>query len=141
MMFLLKMAFWLALILAFLPTFAGTNTSAGSNGVKIDPAEAVSAAADTVGDMKQFCSRQPGACSVGAQAATVFGQKAQAGIKIIYDYLSEQRKASSTTGQGVTSATARSATVRGTDTLTPDDLAPAWRAPASRKDISGKNST
>ena len=55
----------------------------------IETAEAVSAASAAVSDMRQFCARQPEACSVGSQAAVAFGYKAQAGAKMLYDFLTE----------------------------------------------------
>ena len=44
----------------------------------------------TVGDMRQFCERQPDVCVVGSQAAVTIGQRAQAGAKMLYEFLNEQ---------------------------------------------------
>ena len=41
-------------------------------------------------DMQQFCERQPVACEVGSQTAVTLGQRAQAGAKILYEFLHER---------------------------------------------------
>src|SRR4051794_23069564 len=83
MFFLLRAAFWLSIVILLLPT--GSQPSAP----KIDTSDAVSAASAAVSDMRQFCARQRDACTVGSQAAVAFGYKAQAGAKMIYDFLTE----------------------------------------------------
>src|ERR1700722_20057917 len=78
MMFLLRMAFWLSVVVLLVPTGKVQPTGAASS---VSAAEAVSAAGAAVADMRHFCERQAEACTVGAQAAVTFGQKAQAGAK------------------------------------------------------------
>jgi hypothetical protein len=86
MFFLLRMAFWLGVVLVLLPTGAAPRSpSAG----EVNTSEAISAASATVGDMRGFCTRQPDACTVGSQVATTIGYKAQAGAKMLYDVLTE----------------------------------------------------
>src|SRR4051812_22949977 len=75
MFFLLRVAFWLTIVLALLPS-DGAQQSAQA---KVGPTDAVVAAGAAVSDMSNFCDRQPGACVVGAQAAVAIGQRAQAG--------------------------------------------------------------
>jgi hypothetical protein len=133
MIFLLKAAFWLGLVLVLLPS-GGTKSA-----TQVSAAEAVSAASAAVSDMSQFCSRQPAACDVGGQAAVAIGQRAQAGAKMIFDFLSERSGAlsernstvdSGTTGSiASTSKTVPVATPPSQDTLRPADVAPAWRGP------------
>ena len=53
---------------------------------QIGASEAVSAATAAVSDMSQFCKRQPAACEVGGQAATVIGQRAQEGARKLYQH-------------------------------------------------------
>ena len=111
----------------------------------INPVEAVSAAGAAVSDMSGFCARQPDACVVGAQAASAFGQRAQAGAKMVYDFLSEKMVPAETgsvtpeTGS-VTPAKAptRAELKRPQQTLKPADLEPAWRGPAPRKEAQSK---
>lgn len=85
MFFLLRIAFWLTLVLVLIA--GGTRMS--SNTPAIEPGEAMTAAVATASDVSGFCERQPGACEVGGKAAIAFGQRAQAGAKVLFDYLSE----------------------------------------------------
>src|ERR1700759_5522590 len=86
MFFLLRMAFWLGLVLILLPS-GTTPNPAQTNEVKTS--EAISAASATVQDMRGFCTRQPDACAVGSQLMVALGYKAQAGAKVLYDFLTE----------------------------------------------------
>ena len=78
MFFLLRMAFWLGLVLVLLPR---EKTPESDKLPQVGASEAVSAATAAVSDMGQFCKRQPAACEVGGQAATVLGQRAQDGAR------------------------------------------------------------
>jgi uncharacterized protein DUF5330 len=75
MRFLLRMAFWLTVILALLPSDGSQPTPT----INVSALEAMLAAKATVTDMGSFCGRQPDACSVGSQAAAAIGHRAQAG--------------------------------------------------------------
>jgi hypothetical protein len=135
MFFLLRMTFWLGLVLILLPTGSSQPQPASAVGAT----DAISAASATVGDFRQFCTRQPDACTVGSQVATTLGYKAQAGAKMLYEFLTEQmapKETGSVAGNGNTRAGKPAMQpVRALQgTLTPADLAPAWRAPAPRKD-------
>src|SRR5271170_465611 len=81
MFFLLRMAFWLGLVLVLLPIGAAQRNSSTS---EVSASEAISAASATVGDLRGFCARQPDACVVGSEVATAIGQRAQAGAKMLY---------------------------------------------------------
>ncbi len=96
MFFLLRMAFWLGLVLILLPS--GSSQQAPRQ-AQVGASDAISAASATVGDLRQFCTRQPDACTVGSHVATQLGYKAQAGAKMLYDFLTE-RLASKETGTG-----------------------------------------
>jgi len=139
MFFLLRMAFWLGVVLVLLPTFVGSESSTPASAPsQMSNSGAVSAASATVADLAHFCERQPGACVVGAQVAGVVGEKAQAGAKILYDYLSDRSnpKTGSVTGasQPAKPALARKTTDASRDTLAPTDRTPAWRNPSPHKD-------
>src|SRR5271154_5265863 len=86
MFFLLRMAFWLGLVLVLLPIGAAQRSPSGG---EVSATEAISAASATVGDLRGFCERQPEACTVGSQVATAIGYRAQAGAKMLYEALSE----------------------------------------------------
>lgn len=125
MFFLLRMAFWLGLVLVLLPT---DKTPESENLPQISTGEAVSAASAAVSDMSQFCVRQPAACEVGGQAATVIGHRAQAGARKVYQMITD-RKGDHTGSIGRADETG----VFGAppDTLTPRDLKAEWRGPPS----------
>src|SRR5260370_29459674 len=88
MFFLLRMAFWLGLVLVLLPR---EKTPESEKLPQLGASEAVSAASAAVSDMSQFCKRQPAACEVGGQAATIIGQRAQAGARKLYQNLTDKR--------------------------------------------------
>ena len=74
MFFLLRMAFWVSVVLVLLPS-GGSQHTVSAPGADLGAVEAVSAASATVSDMRHFCARQPEACAVGSQAAVAFGQR------------------------------------------------------------------
>ena len=94
MFFLLRMAFWLGLVLVLLPR---EKTPELDKLPQIGASEAVSAATAAVSDMGQFCKRQPAACEVGGQAATVIGQRAQDGARKLYQIITDKPERSPTT--------------------------------------------
>ncbi len=73
MLFLLRMAFWLTLIVMILPT-DGEKPSA-----VYDTAEAA------MKDMSEFCTRKPEACEKGREALGELGEKAQAGMTMLFE--------------------------------------------------------
>ena len=135
MFFLLRMAFWLSIVLILLP--AGTSQPQPENNVAAT--DAISAASATVGDLRQFCTRQPDACTVGSHVAAELGTRAQAGAKMLYEFLTATL-ASKGSGTAATSRFGKAAVDQAAfnrasqNTLTTTDLAPAWRGPAPRKD-------
>jgi hypothetical protein len=85
MRFLFKMAFWLSLVLVLLRAAAPPTPK-----MPVNAGDAMSAAKSAVDDMRSFCERQAQACTVGSQAAVAIGHRAQAGAKMLYDFLTEQ---------------------------------------------------
>jgi Family of unknown function (DUF5330) len=137
MFFLLRMTFWISLVLVLLPSGGKQDAAVPSAGT--GAAEAVSAATATVADMRQFCTRQPDACAAGSQAAVAFGQRAQAGAKMVYDFISERsapRETGSIAAKPAKPAPAKPATAKPQDTLSASDQAPAWHGP--RHDVHTK---
>jgi len=128
MRFLLKLAFWLTIVILLLP---GDRSQQGASAPQIGTSEAVSASGAVVSDVRQFCARQPGACAVGSQALVEFGHKAQNGAKMLYDFLGEKVGREPARGSAEQVAGARKPSQ---NTLTPADLAPAWRGPEPRRD-------
>ncbi|GAC1334314.1 MAG: DUF5330 domain-containing protein [Bradyrhizobium sp.] len=125
MFFLLRMAFWLGLVLVLLPR---EKTPESERLPQLGASEAVSAATAAVSDMSQFCKRQPAACEVGGQAATVIGQRAQQGARKLYQIITDKRP-SDHTGSIAGAGTAEDS-LAPRDTLTPNDLLVEWQ-PAS----------
>jgi hypothetical protein len=126
MFFLLRMAFWLGLVLVLLPR---EKTTESEKLPQLGASEAVSAATAAVSDMSQFCKRQPAACEVGGQAATAIGQRAQQGARKLYQIITDKRPPDHTGSiGGVENADGSLAEAAPRDTLTPDDLRVEWRA-------------
>jgi hypothetical protein len=128
MMFLLRTAFWIGVVLALLPTFSPKQSAPAATG--FGATEAVTAASATFGDMIQFCNRQPEACAAGAQFASAFGQRAEAGAKMLYQIVGEKlARANGSADAADTTADLSQ------NTLTSADLAPAWRGPHRKGSI------
>jgi Family of unknown function (DUF5330) len=131
MFFLLRMAFWLGLVLVLLPR---DKTPESDKLPQIGASEAVSAATAAVSDMGQFCKRQPAACEVGGQAATVIGQRAKDGAQKLYKIITDKKapetdkKAPDHTGS-IGGADEAEYTAAPRDTLTPDDMTVEWQVP------------
>ena len=137
MFFLLRMAFWLGVVLILLPT---GGTQRGPAGSEVKASDAISAASATVHDLKGFCGREPNACAVGSQLVTTIGYRAQAGAKVLYELLTEAlashddaSPAAHDTKPEPSAPSLQRASSE--NTLTPADLAPAWRGPPPRKAI------
>ena len=125
MFFLLRLAFWLTLVLVLLPR---EKTPESEKLPQVDASQAVQAATSAVNDMSQFCKRQPAACEVGGQAATVIGVRAQQGARKIYHMITDKKPPDHTGSireAGEVDSTLAETVSR--DTLTADDLAIAWR--------------
>jgi hypothetical protein len=120
--FLLRMAFWLGLVLVLLPSVSSQPVPKSQVGA----GEAMSAAQAAFSDLRSFCERQPNACSVGSQAAVTIGHRAQVGAKMLYDFLNEQLGPQETVG-----STGKGASQH---TLTQADLDPVWRGPQPPRD-------
>ena len=132
MFFLMRMAFWLGLVLVLLPT---EKTPADAKLPQIGATEAVTAAGAAVSDIGQFCARQPAACEIGSQAATVIGHRAQAGARKVYQMITDKKD---TTGSiGGSEALSQHAPA---DTLTLDDLKADWRGPIDLPTTAGRRS-
>jgi len=144
MFFLLRMAFWLGLVLVLLPR---DPTPESEKAPQINASDAISAATAAASDMGQFCKRQPAACEVGGQAATAIGQRAQDGARKVYKIITDKKpettdkqpdkqpgmqpgapakKPDHTGSIDIQPAVAAAAS---SDALTDDDMAIEWRMP------------
>jgi hypothetical protein len=131
MRFLIRVAFWLGIVVLLLPTGSAEQAAQGP---QFGTVEAFSAAGAAVSDMRQFCSRQPEACTVGSQAAAAFGHKAQAGAKMVYDFFTAKLRPNEAAPAASEKPATTSADSAKTfhSTLTPADRSPAWRGPQPR---------
>jgi hypothetical protein len=138
MFFLLRLAFWLGLVLVLLPR---DKTPDSEKMPQLSVSDAVQAATAAVSDMSQFCKRQPAACEVGGQAATVIGVRAQDGARKVYQSITDKKappeadknkKAPDHTGSIGLADGAEPAAIEMAprDTLSSDDLAVEWRGGA-----------
>jgi hypothetical protein len=134
MRFLIRIAFWMSIVLILLPS---AGSQAPAPGPQVSATEAVSAATAAVSDVRQFCTRQPDVCTVGGQAAVALGHRAQAGAKMLYEFLHDRLGPDETGSVGKPAPVARTPSK---DTLKPSDLAPAWRGPEPQT-AAAKNST
>jgi hypothetical protein len=114
MFFLLRAAFWLSLVIIFLPA----DKPDGSDAPSVSAFQAISAAHDAFSDVSQFCQRNPDTCVTGSAALQVFGDKLRTGVKLISSAFANHKTDGAQTA--------------GTGTLTPDDLKPAWHDPSKR---------
>jgi hypothetical protein len=140
MFFLLRMAFWLGLVLVLLPR---DPTPESEKTPQIGASEAISAASAAASDMGQFCKRQPAACEVGGQAATAIGQRAQDGARKIYKIITDKKPevtdkqpaaqtgapAKKTDHTGSIDTVSAVAPEPSADALTEDDMAIEWHLP------------
>jgi Family of unknown function (DUF5330) len=127
MRFLLKLAFWLTIVVLLMPS---DRAQQGAAAPQVGAGDAVTATGAAVADVRQFCVRQPDACAVGSQALVEFGQKAKAGAKMLYDFLGEKVGHEPAHGNDEQIAGVRKPSQ---STLTPADLAVPWRGPPPRR--------
>ncbi|MDE2064995.1 MAG: DUF5330 domain-containing protein [Bradyrhizobium sp.] len=138
MFFLLRLAFWIGLVLVLLPRDKSPDSDKTP---QINASEAISAATAAVSDMSQFCKRQPAACEVGGQAASVIGQRAQSGARKLYQIITDKPDKSNKSDKHAPDQTGSiggmdsgdpAQSDGAPDTLTPDDVQIEWQgAPPS----------
>ncbi|HXW24658.1 MAG TPA: DUF5330 domain-containing protein [Xanthobacteraceae bacterium] len=132
MRFLLKLAFWLTVVVLLLPS---DRAQQGAPSPQVGTNDAVSATGAVVSDMRQFCARQPDACAVGSQALVQFGYKAQTGAKMLYEFIGDRLA-----GQPAHDASPPASARRpAQNTLTPADLALPWHSPQPRRDADARH--
>jgi hypothetical protein len=131
MFFLLRMVFWLGLVLILLPSGASQTPPAN----QVAASDAISAASATVGDLSQFCARQPDACTVGSHVASELGTRAQAGARMLYEFFTTKLKTNAPgSANGAATRQGASAADSSQNTLTSTDLIAPWRGPSPHKD-------
>jgi hypothetical protein len=113
MFFLLRMAFWLSLVIIMLPA----DGESGEQAPRVTAFETISAAQAAVSDISQFCQRNPDVCVTGGNAFQVFADKVRYGARLLYNTFNDQKPEDG-----------------GASTLSPDDMKPAWHDPVAKQD-------
>jgi len=106
-MFLVRAAFWLAVVVLLLPG----DPNSGADAPRVTAVEALMATRSAVADFSGFCERNPDTCATGSTAVQVFVSKVRYGADLISGYINHKDEAVD----------------RGT--LRQQDTEPAWRTP------------
>ncbi len=84
-MFIIRSAFWLSLVIIFMPGVESEEQAS-----RFDAQEAYKAAQSTYDDFSGFCDRNPAVCETGGQMLTAFGKKARDSAQYVYRYLDDK---------------------------------------------------
>lgn len=144
MMFLLRLAFWLTLVLLVLPmpdrSGAPAEAAASAPSPQASVIDAIGVAQSAISDVASFCLRNPATCETGMELAGTLREKAQYGAQLVYEYLADEPVAGP--GQRATDFAAPAETVTPTpaentaasvplppaaDTLSEKDRQISWR--------------
>ena len=127
MMFLIRTAFWLMIIVLLLPTDDQQRS------------EVYGTAQAAVNDVATFCDRNPETCARGKDAFSVFVQKAQFGARMLMDLIQDRTGGGgedTTQSEFMHSSEADSLVAPASfdmggsqDTLNPEDREEAWSGP------------
>lgn len=147
-MFLLRMAFWLSLVILLLPAEDPTSNAQASarTDTYLNASRVIGAARTTASDIAGLCDRSPQVCDIGEVALDTFLRKARYGAKLVFELISgpeDSPSAPETGWQG--DKTARAATIapaaydtmapRSQNTLQPTDLVPDWSGPRQDRSV------
>lgn len=110
-MFLIRAAFWLSVVIMFIPADLQSNSPAP----RVTVIETLVAGRAVVADFSNFCERNPDVCVTGNAAFHVFAEKAQSGARMLYRYLDQSFDGGVKDEHG---------------TLTGEDRLPTWQGPA-----------
>lgn len=132
MMFLIRTAFWLMIIVLLLPTDDQQRS------------EVYGTAQAAVNDVATFCDRNPETCARGKDAFAVFVQKAEFGARMLMDLIQERTGGGSDGSTDLPQAEDMHSSEAGSlvapasfdpngsqDTLNPEDREEAWSGPES----------
>lgn len=81
--FLIKVAFWLGLVLALIPYGEGS----AANGEMVGPMQVLHTAGEVARDFSQLCDRKPDTCRTGRAILRTVGIRAREGARIAYEAL------------------------------------------------------
>jgi hypothetical protein len=89
-MFLLRMAFWLSIVVALIPVNP-EDLSAGQR--PVTTFETLGAAQAVVSDLAGFCERNVNACATGREVFAQFGAKARTGLRYVAAWVEKDGEA------------------------------------------------
>jgi hypothetical protein len=122
MLFLIRTAFWLMIIVLLLPTDEKQRS------------EVYGTAQAAVNDVATFCDRNPETCARGKDAFGIFVQKAQFGARMLMDLINGRDEAGDERSQSSEAPylfkPASYDVSASQDTLNPEDREEAWSGPA-----------
>lgn len=81
--FLIKVAFWLGLVLVLIPYDDGS----GLHGEPVGPMQVLHTAGEIAGDFAGLCERKPDTCQSGRAILRAVGVRAREGARIAYEAL------------------------------------------------------
>ncbi|WP_159590342.1 DUF5330 domain-containing protein [Chelativorans xinjiangense] len=84
--FLIRCAFWLSLVLLFIPL----NTGEGPEAEQVGPLQALVAARDAVRDVAGICGRQPDVCATAKTAVHTITARAREGMRIAQGLIDDE---------------------------------------------------
>lgn len=113
-MFLIRAAFWLSIVIFLIPA----DPKSGADAPRVTVVETLVAARATIADLSAFCERNPDVCVTGSAAFRLFADKAENGVRMLYEYFDAPSEAPANAGSG---------------TLSREDTLPAWRGPTGDK--------
>jgi hypothetical protein len=87
--FLIRSAFWLSLVLLFLPIGSG---SENGDVETVGPITAFLAAKDAVSDVAGICERKPDVCETGREVASTIAVKAREGARLVLAWVEEEER-------------------------------------------------
>src|SRR5229473_3424351 len=88
-MFLVRSAFWLSVVVLFLPN------DPDNEAPRVTLFQALDAGPAAVSDMSQLCDRNPDVCATGGAALDVIVDKARHGLKMLGQHFSKAPEAAS----------------------------------------------
>jgi hypothetical protein len=123
-MFLIRSAFWLAVVVMLLPTD------------EKQQARFASFAVNSVHHVATFCDRNTKTCEVGSDVWSMFLRKLEYGTRLAMDIASDRttdRMDKPAAASAVPPGRIEPARVRGSNTLAPTDHVPPWRGMAAAR--------
>jgi hypothetical protein len=118
-MFLIRMAFWLIILILLLPT----------NGQQ--RSEIYGTAQAAVKDVSGFCDRNPSVCATGKDAFAVFVEKAQFGASLLMSFIEQETGTAAGTAEAPTDADSAASEAAGEKHSSLDQAVVAQAAPQS----------